>query len=104
MIDTHTWLTHVTQLGKAHPSCQYAGLFCRGVVEISISVFCLKLVRYCMYMWLPMFLEKQVTMLYMYICVYMCNVYTRVSLYVTVYGYMCLSVYMLFQEGQQNSA
>lgn len=32
----------------------------RGVIEISVAVFCLKLVRYCMYMWLPMFLEKQV--------------------------------------------
>jgi len=36
---------------------------CRGVAEISVAVFCLKLVRYCMYMWLPMYLEKQVILL-----------------------------------------
>ncbi|KAF6039041.1 hypothetical protein EB796_002658 [Bugula neritina] len=32
-----------------------------GVAEISVAVFCLKLVRYCMYMWLPMYLEKQLS-------------------------------------------
>jgi len=40
--------------------CDY---FCRGVISIAVAVFCLKLVRYCMYMWMPMFLEKQVNTL-----------------------------------------
>ncbi|XP_067929281.1 sugar phosphate exchanger 3-like isoform X2 [Watersipora subatra] len=30
-----------------------------AVIEISVAVFCLKLVRYCMYMWMPLYLEKQ---------------------------------------------
>jgi sugar phosphate permease len=29
------------------------------VPEVAITVFCLKVVRYCMYMWLPMYLLQQ---------------------------------------------
>jgi len=29
------------------------------VAEVAITVFCLKVVRYCMYMWLPMYLLQQ---------------------------------------------
>lgn len=29
--------------------------------EVALSVFCLKTVRYCMYMWLPMYLLKRVS-------------------------------------------
>ncbi|RUS90660.1 hypothetical protein EGW08_001560, partial [Elysia chlorotica] len=30
--------------------------FCSMIPEVSVAVFCLKVVRYCMYMWLPMYL------------------------------------------------
>ena len=29
------------------------------VAEVAVTVFCLKVVRYCMYMWLPMYLLQQ---------------------------------------------
>lgn len=32
----------------------------RMVSEVAITVFCLKVVRYSMYMWLPMYLLQQV--------------------------------------------
>ena len=32
------------------------------VAEVAITVFCLKVVRYCMYMWLPMYLQQHVNM------------------------------------------
>lgn len=32
----------------------------RLVKEMAVAVFCLKLVRYCLYMWLPLYLEKAV--------------------------------------------
>ncbi len=30
------------------------------VPEVAITIFCLKVVRYCMYMWLPMYLLQHV--------------------------------------------
>jgi len=33
------------------------------LAEVAVAVFCLKAVRYCMYMWLPMYLLNQVLQL-----------------------------------------
>ena len=32
------------------------------LAEVAVAVFCLKVVRYCMYMWLPMYLLNAVSM------------------------------------------
>ena len=34
----------------------------RMLAEVAVAVFCLKVVRYCMYMWLPMYLLNAVSM------------------------------------------
>ena len=35
----------------------------RMIPEVAVGIFCLKVVRYCMYMWLPMYLLKSVSVL-----------------------------------------
>ena len=48
----------------------------RMLPEVAVAVFCLKAVRYCMYMWLPMYLLNYVSSFSFFISILlslMCN-------------------------------